>query len=260
MGRRLGQHFLARKSILERIAAAACGEMVPLAVEIGPGKGALTERLLEKARKVIAVEIDPYLVHYCRQKFREAIQTGRLALVEGDILKMDLEALSAEGTVVTGNLPYYIASPVLRKVFELCESETPKCKRAVFLVQAEVACRLTAAPGSRDFGYLSVEAQLYSRAEALFPVPRAAFRPPPKVESAVVRLEPRDPAAEFGIVDRARFLRFASVCFRHKRKTLRNNLAAVYGAERLDALAESRRRAEQLSVRELADLYRKVEL
>jgi 16S rRNA (adenine1518-N6/adenine1519-N6)-dimethyltransferase len=92
VGRRLGQHFLARTSILERIASAACGDGTELAVEIGPGKGALTEFLIERARNVIAIEIDPYLVHYLRQKFRDAVETGRLVLVEGDVLKTVLGA------------------------------------------------------------------------------------------------------------------------------------------------------------------------
>jgi 16S rRNA (adenine1518-N6/adenine1519-N6)-dimethyltransferase len=95
--------------------------------------------------------------------------------------------------------------------------------------------------------------------ELLFPVLRAAFHPPPKVDSAVVRFEPRDPAADYGIDDPAAFLRFCSACFRHKRKTLRNNLASIYGKERVDGLVETRLRAEQLSVAELAALYRHIE-
>jgi 16S rRNA (adenine1518-N6/adenine1519-N6)-dimethyltransferase len=252
VGRRLGQHFLSRKSILENIAAAACGDRVPLAIEIGPGKGPLTECLLERAEKVIAIEVDTYLVHYLRQKFHDALESGRLVLIEGDVLKTDL-AQWGPG-VVTGNLPYYITSPILEKLFAMGDAWT----RGVFLVQAEVADRLAAQPGTRDFGFLSVQTQLYSRPAILFPVSRTAFRPPPKVDSAVVLLEPRDAAADFGIEDRALFLRFASVCFRHKRKTLRNNLTEVYGRERVDALEEIGKRAEQLGVRELAELYRKL--
>ncbi len=252
MARRLGQHFLARKSILDRIALAACDPGTPLVVEIGPGKGALTESLLEHADKVIAVEIDPYLIHYLRQKFSGAIAHDRLVLVEGDVLKTDFAAWGP--TVIAGNLPYYITSPILEKMFHLGDQWT----RAVFLVQAEVADRLSSGPGSRAFGYLSVQTQLFSRPEILFPVARTAFRPPPKVDSAVVRLEPRDAAADLGIVDPVPFLRFASACFRHKRKTLRNNLAPVYGTERIDALPEARLRAEQMSLADLAALYRKL--
>jgi 16S rRNA (adenine1518-N6/adenine1519-N6)-dimethyltransferase len=128
----------------------------------------------------------------------------------------------------------------------------------VFLVQAVVAARLTAVPGTRDFGYLSVLTQVHSHAENLFTVSREAFRPPPKVESAVVRLTPRDAAAELGIGDVGGFLSFAQACFRHKRKTLRNNLGPVYGAERIDGLPEARLRAEQLSVADLAALYKNI--
>lgn len=231
---------------------------MPLAIEIGPGKGALTECLLERARRVVAIEVDPILVHYLRRKFRDALDAGRLILIEGDVLKTDLGQWG--GAAIAGNLPYYITSPILEKVFNLppvglCAAWT----RAVFLVQAEVAGRLAAEPGTRAFGYLSVQAQLHARVEILFDVPRTAFRPPPKVESAVVRLTPRDSSAELGITDTAAFLRFAGTCFLHKRKTLRNNLIAAYGKERVDRLTEASRRAEQLSLAELAALFRKLE-
>lgn len=240
MGRRLGQHFLFRKSILDRIADAACGERVARVVEIGPGKGALTESLLARADKVVAIEVDPHLVHYLNQKFRVAIDEGCLEVIEGDVLKTDFG-----GAVITGNLPYYITSPILEKVFSLSD-----WTRAVFLMQSEVAERLAAKPGSRDFGYLTVQTQVHSEPEILFAVPRDAFRPPPKVESAVVLLTRRSVAE-----DPAAFLKFASLCFRHKRKTLRNNLMPLYD---LSQMQEGRLRAEQLSVAELAELYEKL--
>lgn len=222
-------------------------------IEIGPGKGALTEALLERAEKVVAIEVDPYLVHYLRQKFQGALDEGRLELIEGDILKVDLKAISAR-PVIAGNLPYYITSPILDRIFSLGGA----WEQAVFLVQSEVAARLAASPGSRDFGYLSVLTQVHARAEILFDVSLDAFRPPPKVDSAVVRLTPRDAAAELGIADLAGFLRFAQSCFRQKRKTLRNNLGPVYGLERIEGLPEARLRAEQLSVAELAGLYKRI--
>lgn len=253
MGRRFGQHFLARKSILDRIAAAACPEQAPSVIEIGPGRGALTESLLERARKVIAIEIDPVLVHYLQQKFREQIEAGRLELLAADVLKIDLAELVAPSrAVLAGNLPYYITSPILERVFALGD----KWERAVFLVQAEVAARLAAVPGTRDYGYLSVLTQVHARPRILCDVPRTAFRPPPKVDSAVVLLEPCDARADRGIADREAFLRFASDCFRHKRKTLRNNLIARYGREKIDAAKVGKLRAEQLDVAELAELHR----
>jgi 16S rRNA (adenine1518-N6/adenine1519-N6)-dimethyltransferase len=202
------------------------------------------------------------LVHYLRQKFRAAIESGHLELIEGDILKIDLGSLHAR-PVIAGNLPYYITSPILEKTF----SSGCGWERAVLMVQAEVAARLTAAPGSRDFGYLSVHdgalvadvlVQVHSAAELLFEVSRGAFHPPPKVDSAVVLLTPRDAAAQLGLPDVRAFLKFAQQCFRMKRKTLRNNLGPAYGIEKIGALPEAKLRAEQLSVPELAALYRKL--
>ncbi|HXP86035.1 MAG TPA: 16S rRNA (adenine(1518)-N(6)/adenine(1519)-N(6))-dimethyltransferase RsmA [Bryobacteraceae bacterium] len=249
MPRRLGQHFLASQSALERIAAAACAPGTPVAIEVGPGRGALTACLLERAARLVAIEVDPVLIHYLRQKFRDAIESGRLTLIEGDVLQTDLSQWGP--AVVAGNLPYYITSPILDRVF----APPALWTRAVFLVQSEVAQRLAAAPGSRDYGYLSVLAQVHAQVEVLFDVPRTAFRPPPKVDSTVVRLEPRDPAGDFGIADPKEFLRFASACFRHKRKTLRNNLRASYPADQVDALVEGRLRAEQIGIKELAAIF-----
>jgi 16S rRNA (adenine1518-N6/adenine1519-N6)-dimethyltransferase len=238
VGRRLGQHFLVRESILEKIASAACGEHAATVIEIGPGKGALTKYLLERADRVIAVEVDPYLVHYVRQKFRE---NERLTLVERDVLKTDLGEWGP--AVIAGNLPYYITSPIISNVFS-----TTNWLRAVFLVQKEVAERVTASAGSRDYGYLTVQVASHSHAELLFPVSRSAFSPPPKVESAVVRLTPRDP-----MVDTQGFLDFASLAFQHKRKTLRNNLRDAYPA--IDGMPQAAKRAEQLPFEELVSLY-----
>ena len=171
------------------------------------------------------------------------------------MLKADLASLSGGRAVIAGNLPYYITSPILERVFALQDGWV----RAVFLVQLEVATRIAAGPGGRDYGYLSVLTQVHAKPEILLEVPRAAFRPPPKVDSAVVCLTPRDAAAEWNITDRSAFLRFASECFRHKRKTLRNNLASMYGRGRVDTLEEGGLRAEQLSIARLAELYKRLE-
>ncbi len=245
MGRRLGQHFLVRQAVLSSIAQAACPKPGETLIEIGPGRGALTSHLLEHAARVIAVELDPVLAQYLREKFRES---PKLEVVEGDILRVPLDAYGP--LVVAGNLPYYITSPIVEKTLAL----GPLLRRAVFLVQREVATRLAAAPGSRDYGYLSVLAQLQAEVSVLFPVSRAAFRPPPKVDSAVVRFLPRPLAAEFD--DAKALLKFAGLCFHQKRKTIRNNLLGAYPKERLDALPETSRRAEQLSIAEIAALYR----
>ena len=246
MGQRLGQHFLHQASVLRRIAAAACPHKDGQVIEIGAGGGALTKYLLEGAARVIAIEVDPRLADHLRKRFRD---DSRLTVVEADVLRTDL---SQWGPVtVTGNLPYYITSPVLEKVLRLGEL----LRLAVLLVQKEVADRLTAGPGSRDYGYLTVQVRLLAKAETLLRVSPAAFRPPPKVESALVRLTP-DPAAEVSGAEE--FLRFVGACFRHKRKTLRNNLAGIYGKRALDAVPEASMRAEQLSVEQFKDLYRRL--
>jgi 16S rRNA (adenine1518-N6/adenine1519-N6)-dimethyltransferase len=215
-------------------------------VEIGPGKGALTAHLLERADHVIAIEIDPILVQYLRAKFRG---NERLELIEADVLKVDLGQWGP--AAVAGNLPYYITSPILTKVLALGEGML----RAVFLVQKEVADRLTAVPGSRDYGYLTVATQYQADVEYLFTVPPAAFHPAPKVDSSVVRLTSR---RERPAVDPAAFLRFVSLAFRHKRKTLRNNLLEQYDRAVLDALPEGKLRAEEMSIEALLDLYRRL--
>ncbi|MBI3470009.1 MAG: ribosomal RNA small subunit methyltransferase A [Candidatus Solibacter usitatus] len=236
---RLGQHFLTQGRILERIAQAACPAREPLVLEIGAGTGALTARLLTRADRVVAIELDEGLAAGLRQRY------SPLTVMVADAREMDLGRWGP--AVIAGNLPYYAATQIIERAL------ASPLTRGVFLIQKEVAERLCASPGSRDYGYLTVATQLLADVELLFGVPPSAFRPPPKVESAVVRLTPRAKAEALGIADVPRFLEFASRCFRQKRKTLRNNLAAFYPG--IDSLPESARRAEQLTLAQFAALY-----
>ena len=243
---KLGQHFLASNRILERIADAACPPGTHQLIEIGPGQGALTQHSLARAERVVAIEMDPDLSSHLRTRWGAE---PRFQLVEGNALNFDWKQWGPG--VLTGNLPYYVATAIISKYLR----DPGPLSHGVFLIQKEVAERITAAPGTRDFGYLSVECQYLAKAEYLFTVPPGAFRPPPKVASAVIRLTPHKKS--MGTEDSS-FLRFASICFRQKRKTLRNNLTPLYSREQLEGLTELSRRAEQFSVPELVDLFRVV--
>lgn len=245
MPQKLGQHFLIRDGILERIAAAACPVSVPLVIEIGPGRGALTGKLLERSERVIAIELDSLLAQHLRTKFSS---DPRLEIVEADVLATDLSQWGS--APIVGNLPYYITSPILGRTLRSCFS------RAIFLMQKEVAHRLVATPGTRDYGYLTLETALFAKPRYLFEVKPGAFQPPPKVDSAVVLLEPRPP--EPGAEDREGLLRFIGHCFRHKRKTLRNNLVAVYGREAIENWPEASLRAEQIPLEGFVEMYRRL--
>jgi 16S rRNA (adenine1518-N6/adenine1519-N6)-dimethyltransferase len=241
---KLGQHFLCSRPVLERIASAACAPDEPLVIEIGPGKGALTAHLLARARRVVAIEVDPAMIEHLRRTFGDE---PRLEIVEADAPEVDFTQWGP--AAITGNLPYYVATPILEKVAP---------SGGVFLIQKEVAERVTARPGSKAYGYFTVRLALCASAEMLLTVKPGAFCPPPKVDSAVVRLSPRARAEELGIADANDFLEFISACFRQKRKTLRNNLVQTNFKEGIESLPEASKRAEQLSLEQFADLYRRL--
>ncbi|MBI3210316.1 MAG: ribosomal RNA small subunit methyltransferase A [Candidatus Solibacter usitatus] len=238
MGRRLGQHFLTKGAFLERIAKAACGGGEPFVIEIGPGRGALTSHLIPHTQRLLAIELDSQLAAGLRSRF------PAVEVVEADVLSVDLAQWGP--AVIAGNLPYYICSPILDRTLALGSL----LRAAVFLVQHEVAQRLVAKPGTRDYGYLTVRTQLRAEVELLFAVPASAFHPPPKVESAVVRLKPSDVPL---VRDVEGFLKFAAMCFHMKRKNLRNNLSGSYPMIR--DLPQATLRAEQLSLPDLVALY-----
>lgn len=222
-----------------------CANRPQLIVEIGPGRGALTALLLAHAERVVAVEIDPAMIALLGERFAGEV---KLTVVPGDVLQTDLSQWGP--AVLAGNLPYYITSPILDRIF----AARTALREAVLLVQREVAERLVADPGSRDYGLLSVRTQVYAEAKYLFKVPPGAFSPPPKVESAVVRLVMRE-----AIDDQEKFLEFAARCFSHKRKTLRNNLIGYYSKELVEAQPEAGLRGEQLSIPLMRGLMERLE-
>lgn len=242
---RLGQHFLHSERVLNRIAAATDPGPGERVIEIGPGRGALTSLLVASGASVIAVELDPELAQSLRERFAA---TPNFELVESDVLDVDLRELCGERATVVGNLPYYITSPIVRKTL----AAGPRVKRAVFLVQLEVAERIVARKNSRDYGYLSALCRLYCEPELLFRVPPRAFQPPPRVDSAVVRLTPKpnDVSAEF--------VKFLEAAFRQPRKTLRNNLSAIYDRQALSEHPSVGLRAQQLDVEELQALWQQL--
>ena len=210
-------------------------------IEIGPGRGALTQKLLPRASRVIAIEIDPVLADHVRTQYGD----GALQVVQADVLETDLAQWGP--AAVCGNLPYYITSPILSKL-----AKAP-FTRAVFLIQKEVAARLTASPGSRDYGFLTVQTALFARVSRLFDVKPGAFRPPPKVDSTVVLLEPHPPLVQ----DSGAFLEFIGRAFQQKRKTIRNNLGPLYGTERIESWPEAGLRAEQIPVGKLVEMFQR---
>ncbi len=259
MGKRqgpvLGQNFLADWGARQRIAAALGEAGRGDVVEIGPGKAAITELLAQRARRLVAVEVDTSLAAALRTRFSGM---PSIEIVEADVLTVDFATLAREGgrsLAVVGNLPYYITSPILQRLF-LFED---RISRAVVMVQREVAERMAAAPGSRDYGLLTVLCQVHARCELLFTLPPEAFQPPPQVDSAVVRMEFAPRWAELE-VEPEPFRRFLQSCFAQKRKTLANNLRAAGrgAAEIAAALADVRpnARAEELSPDELARVFR----
>jgi 16S rRNA (adenine1518-N6/adenine1519-N6)-dimethyltransferase len=255
-GQRLGQHFLADVGWRERIAR----EILPAGsgggtwIEIGAGHGEMTPLLAQHAARVVAIELDSTLVPSLREL---AAKLGNVSVAHGDVLALNLAELAGGARFsVYGNLPYYITSPIVRRMFEYAD----RLDAAFILVQYEVAARLAAQPATRDYGYLSVLAQFYSRPEILLRVPPGAFRPPPAVDSALVSLRPPGEQASLRIEDDAQFLDFLKTAFTHKRKTLYNNLRAAWEAERVtDAICASRidakARAEQLQLSDFARLF-----
>jgi 16S rRNA (adenine1518-N6/adenine1519-N6)-dimethyltransferase len=251
---RMGQHFLKdlgwRKRILETLPRAA-GEAW---LEIGAGHGEMTELLAAEGRHVVAVEADAKLAEGLRARAKD---WGKVEIVAGDILKLDLKKIVQGKFRVYGNLPYYITSPIMHQLFE----HAVEIASIHIVIQLEVAARIVASPGRRDYGYLSVLCQFYARPEIELRLPPGAFRPPPRVTSALVGMALPGEHASISIGNERDFLRFVQICFGQKRKTLRNNLRTIASDERIRATLAAcgirpDARAEQLSVAEFGALFR----
>ena len=264
---KLGQHFLTDPTAALRIVDALGDVSQSTVLEIGPGRGVLTSLLSKRARRLIAIELDRVMAAQLRMKF--ALYPN-IEVIEGDVLAIDFSTLfgprpgssrpglvqTPEPVPVVGNLPYYITSEILLRLFE-----SRQCfSTIVIMVQKEVADRLGAAPGSSEYGLLSATAQLYAKVEKLFTLPPGAFSPPPKVHSSVVRLT-MSPQLESLRVEERGFINFLKLSFSQKRKTLWNNLRNNYSE---DALREALReagvkpvaRAETLPLEKSAAIYR----
>jgi len=267
---RLGQHFLVDTDWREQIARAIGAwppatlgspavDAVPVAeetyswIEVGAGHGEMTEHLASTGAAVYAIELDALLLARLRKL---AKRFPNLTVVHGDVLESDLAALAAGRRIrLYGNLPYYITSPILHHLFTFAD----RIDEIHIVIQEEVALRLTAKPETKQFGYLSVVTQLYTRPELVMRIPRSAFRPPPEVGSALVTLRLPGDRAKLAIPDEAAFLDFVKLSFAQKRKTLVNNLRTLAKPDVVrEALARENLRldvrAEQLSVSQFAAL------
>lgn len=262
--RRFGQNFLIKSDYCDQIVALVRPKADETILEIGPGQGALTDLLLETEARVIAIEVDRDLVPSLTSGFGSR---GNFRLVEADALEVDFcQVISPASTArVVANLPYNISTPILQRLIEhrRCITEM------TLMLQREVVERITAGPGGKEYGYLSVLVQLYCEAEHLFDVPPGAFRPVPKVVSSVVRLKVRSQTAA-AVNDEKLFVELTKTLFAQRRKTILNNLRAGWtrlGMASADQIKkvlaaaelDPQRRAETLTIAELAGLSEKIE-
>jgi 16S rRNA (adenine1518-N6/adenine1519-N6)-dimethyltransferase len=254
---KFGQNFLIDDTARHAIVDALGDLRTRTVIEIGPGHGSITEILAARCHRLIALELDPALASELTFHFRNQ---PNVQIVETDVLKADLRSLIPQGETadIIGNLPYYITSDILLKLF--AAGSTGIIARAVLMMQREVADRVSAAPGVRDYGLLSATAQMNAQVEHLFTLPPSAFSPPPEVYSTVLRLHFAPRFAELN-VDAPGFDAFLKQTFAQKRKTLQNNLrAAGYTPEQLTAAWPSsiplQARAESLPLEPMAELYK----
>lgn len=243
--KRFGQHFLTDRHYLGRIVAAIDPQRGDHLVEIGPGTGLLTAELASRVERLHVVEIDRDLAAELRRRF----DGGNVTVHEADVLEFDFRSLPSPLRVV-GNLPYNVSSPILFRMAEVAE----RLRDCVFMLQREVVDRMVARPATADYGRLSVMLQYRFAMAMAFPVPPGAFTPPPKVDSAVVRLAPLPPDRRRAR-DEPRFAAIVAAAFGQRRKTLRNATRALLGPEAFERSGiDAGRRGETLSVEEFVAL------
>jgi len=265
---KLGQHFLADHEAAQTIVEALGKISDQVVIEIGPGRGAITELLLTRAGHLITIELDHVLAAQMRLKYG---RFQNLEVVEGDFLHIEVPTLlhhkpgllndripgsPVQTARVVGNIPYYITSDILLKLFEWHD----RFDRFVLMMQKEVADRILAKPGSSDYGLLSATAQLYTRVEKILTLPPAAFHPPPKVHSMVLRFETAPRLEELQVAEQP-FIDFLKLSFAQKRKTLANNLRARYSDTQIKSGMKAAGikpdvRAEAISLDQSAKLFR----
>lgn len=246
--KRFGQNFLQDPTYQQRVANSLQLKAGAKCIEIGPGKGAITKHLLARFDQLEAIEMDRDLIDLLQRKFHGA----NLKLHQGDVLKVDFQVLAGgQRLSIIGNLPYNISSPLL---FYLMDS-LHIIDEMVFMLQKEVVDRMTAAPGSKTYGRLSVTTGLLLHSEKLFDVPPGAFSPAPKVTSSVVKLRPRQDVDKS--LDRHVFGKIVKAAFSQRRKTIRNSLSEWASAEKLEELGiDPKQRAEQLDIQTYIHLAR----
>ncbi|WHZ20798.1 MAG: SSU rRNA (adenine(1518)-N(6)/adenine(1519)-N(6))-dimethyltransferase [Rhodanobacteraceae bacterium] len=249
-----GQHFLHERGVIERIVAAIAPRAADRIVEIGPGEGALTLPLLRAARHLTAIELDRELIEPLRAR---AAGIGELEVIHADVLKVDLTTLAGSGKLrLAGNLPYYVSSPILFH----CLAHAGAIADMHFMLQKEVVDRMAAAPGGKVYGRLSAMLQLACRVEPLLRVAPGAFRPPPKVDSAVVRLIPLPPAERPDPALTRAIDAVVRAAFNQRRKTLANALRGLLDAEAIrTAGIDPRARAENVAPQGYVALARHVD-
>src|SRR6266478_1722081 len=265
---KLGQHFLYdadwREKIARSIRVSRHSHERPETIEkpycwieVGAGHGEMTQFLVATGAPVYAVELDPPLIAHLQ---RLSKKFPNLSVVPGDVLETDLASIAAGRRIrLYGNLPYYITSPILHRFFAIADL----IDEIHIVIQLEVALRLAAHPGTRDYGYLSVLTQYFSVPSIALEIPPGAFRPAPEVGSALVSLKLPGDKAKLGILDDRRFLDFVKKCFTQKRKTVVNNLRGIAVPEKVKAILldlglSETARAEELSVARLAALFKKL--